>query len=169
MMVSGDPKDHFKLFQAAEKDREGIARLECMQLRKQIDEMIKSGKLSQFIKELKQSDKPKAQKKGETAGKDKPLAILMIQPWERVAMRALRTPDIHRRRYVLRSSIRTLLRQTPARSKKPDDPSYHITHRIQWRNHLADRPDFPASKIGRRRSFHFRMDELHSYQVTIST
>ncbi|GJT75876.1 reverse transcriptase domain-containing protein [Tanacetum coccineum] len=58
---------------------------ECMQLRKQIDEMIKSGKLSQFIKELKQSDKPKAQKKGETAGKDKPLAILMIQQWERVA------------------------------------------------------------------------------------
>ncbi|GJX74880.1 reverse transcriptase domain-containing protein [Tanacetum coccineum] len=58
---------------------------ECMQLRKQIEEMIKSGKLSQFIKELKQNDKPKAQKKGETAGKDKPLAILMIQPWERVA------------------------------------------------------------------------------------
>ncbi|GJU77276.1 reverse transcriptase domain-containing protein [Tanacetum coccineum] len=53
---------------------------ECMQLRKQIDEMIKSGKLSQFIKELKQNDKPKAPKKGEVAGKDKPLAILMIQP-----------------------------------------------------------------------------------------
>ncbi|GJV07189.1 hypothetical protein Tco_1344845 [Tanacetum coccineum] len=30
-------------------------RLECMQLRKQIDEMIKAGKLSQFIKELKQN------------------------------------------------------------------------------------------------------------------
>ncbi|GJT49456.1 reverse transcriptase domain-containing protein [Tanacetum coccineum] len=58
---------------------------ECMQLRKQIDEMIKSGKLSQFIKELKQNDKPKVPKKGETAGKDKPLAILMIQPWEKVA------------------------------------------------------------------------------------
>ncbi|GJS58686.1 reverse transcriptase domain-containing protein [Tanacetum coccineum] len=58
---------------------------ECMHLRKQIDEMIKSGKLSQFIKELKQSDKLKAQKKGETAGKDKPLTILMIQPWKRVA------------------------------------------------------------------------------------
>ncbi|GJT14742.1 reverse transcriptase domain-containing protein [Tanacetum coccineum] len=37
---------------------------ECMQLRKQIDEMIKAGKLSQFIKELKQNDKPKAPKKG---------------------------------------------------------------------------------------------------------
>ncbi|GJW62447.1 reverse transcriptase domain-containing protein [Tanacetum coccineum] len=42
---------------------------ECMQLRKQIDEMIKSGKLSQFIKELKQNDKPKAPKKGEVAAR----------------------------------------------------------------------------------------------------
>ncbi|GJU68976.1 reverse transcriptase domain-containing protein [Tanacetum coccineum] len=57
----------------------------CMHLRKQIEEMIKSGKLSQFIRELKQNDKPKAPKKGETAGKDKPLAILMVQSWERVA------------------------------------------------------------------------------------
>ncbi|GJY27636.1 reverse transcriptase domain-containing protein [Tanacetum coccineum] len=53
---------------------------ESMQLRKQIDEMIKVGKLSQFIKELKQNNKPKAPKKGETTEKDKPLAILMIQP-----------------------------------------------------------------------------------------
>ncbi|GJU52905.1 reverse transcriptase domain-containing protein, partial [Tanacetum coccineum] len=42
---------------------------ECMQLRKQIEKMIKSSKLSQFIKELKHNDKPKAPKKGETAGK----------------------------------------------------------------------------------------------------
>ncbi|GJV08821.1 reverse transcriptase domain-containing protein [Tanacetum coccineum] len=85
---------------------------ECMQLRKQIEEMIKSGKLSQFIKEFKQNDKPKAPKKGETAGKDKPLAILMA----------------------------------PARNKKPDDPSYHTTHQIQWGNHLVARPDIPTSK-----------------------
>ncbi|GJS70559.1 reverse transcriptase domain-containing protein [Tanacetum coccineum] len=58
---------------------------ECMQLRKQIDEMIKAIKLWQFIKELKQNDKPKAPKKGEASGKDKPLTILMIQTWERVA------------------------------------------------------------------------------------
>ncbi|GKA25680.1 hypothetical protein Tco_0711789, partial [Tanacetum coccineum] len=49
---------------------------ECMQLRKQIDEMIKLGKLSQIIKELKQNDKPKAQKKGETAGKRQALSHL---------------------------------------------------------------------------------------------
>ncbi|GJR98792.1 reverse transcriptase domain-containing protein [Tanacetum coccineum] len=58
---------------------------ECMQLRKQIDEMIKAEKLSQFIKELKQNDKTKAPKKREASGKDKPLTILMIQPWERMA------------------------------------------------------------------------------------
>ncbi|GJS20156.1 hypothetical protein Tco_0448788 [Tanacetum coccineum] len=54
-------------------------------LKKQIDEMIKEGKLSQFIKELKQNDNPKAPKKGETTEKERPLAILMVQPWEKVA------------------------------------------------------------------------------------
>ncbi|GJY09716.1 reverse transcriptase domain-containing protein [Tanacetum coccineum] len=64
--------------------------------------------------------------------------------------RALRTPDVHGRRSVFRSSIRTLLRQAPAINKKPDDPSYHITHRIQWRNHLADRsPSQHNGIIGR--------------------
>ncbi|GJT42823.1 hypothetical protein Tco_0951538 [Tanacetum coccineum] len=60
--------------------------------------------------------------------------------------RALRTPDIRGQRSVLRGSIRTLLCQALAKKKKPDDPSYHITHRIQWRNHLAARPDIPTSK-----------------------
>ncbi|GJR79823.1 hypothetical protein Tco_0150608 [Tanacetum coccineum] len=36
--------------------------------------------------------------------------------------------------------------KAPVQSKKPDGPSYHITHRIQWRNHLVDTPDFPTSK-----------------------
>ncbi|GKA04615.1 reverse transcriptase domain-containing protein [Tanacetum coccineum] len=58
---------------------------ECMQLRRQLEEMIKSEKLSQFIKELKQKDQSQAPKKEETFGKDKPLAILMVQPWKRVA------------------------------------------------------------------------------------
>ncbi|GKB67657.1 hypothetical protein Tco_0929069, partial [Tanacetum coccineum] len=47
---------------------------------RQIEEMLKTGKLSHLIKELKQSngkDQAKASKKGETSGKDKSLAILM--------------------------------------------------------------------------------------------
>ncbi|GJZ12112.1 hypothetical protein Tco_0546871 [Tanacetum coccineum] len=61
---------------------------ECMHLKKKIEEMLKIGKLSHLIKELKQNsgkEQPKVAKKGETSGKDKALAILMVQPWERVA------------------------------------------------------------------------------------
>ncbi|GJS35690.1 RNA-directed DNA polymerase, eukaryota [Tanacetum coccineum] len=61
---------------------------ECMHLRKQIEEMLKAGKLSHLIKEHKQNngkEQPKVKKKGETSGQDKALTILMVQPWERMA------------------------------------------------------------------------------------
>ncbi|GJT49198.1 reverse transcriptase domain-containing protein [Tanacetum coccineum] len=61
---------------------------ECMHLKRQIEEMLKAGKLSHLIKELKQNngkDQTKTTKKGETSGKDKSLAILMVQPWQRIA------------------------------------------------------------------------------------
>nr|GEV64074.1 reverse transcriptase domain-containing protein [Tanacetum cinerariifolium] len=61
---------------------------ECMHLKRKIEEMLKAGKLSHLIKELKQNhrkDQAKIAKKGETLGKDKPLAILMVQPWKRIA------------------------------------------------------------------------------------
>ncbi|GKE38776.1 hypothetical protein Tco_1462181 [Tanacetum coccineum] len=54
---------------------------ECMHLKKQIEEMLKAGKLSYLIKELKQNngkEQPKVTKKGETSGKDKAIAVLMI-------------------------------------------------------------------------------------------
>ncbi|GKF67787.1 reverse transcriptase domain-containing protein, partial [Tanacetum coccineum] len=48
--------------------------------------MLKAGKLSYLIKELKQnSGKDLQKKKGETSRKEKPQAILMIQPWQKVA------------------------------------------------------------------------------------
>ncbi|GJY68794.1 hypothetical protein Tco_0471776 [Tanacetum coccineum] len=54
---------------------------ECNHLRKQIEDMLKAGKLSHLIKELKQnSGKDLQKKKGEPHGKEKPQAILMIQP-----------------------------------------------------------------------------------------
>ncbi|GJR47030.1 hypothetical protein Tco_1315133 [Tanacetum coccineum] len=54
--------------------------------------MLKVGKLSHLIKELKQNigkEQPKTAKKGETSRKDKALAILMVQPWERVARKKI--------------------------------------------------------------------------------
>nr|GEX90747.1 reverse transcriptase domain-containing protein [Tanacetum cinerariifolium] len=61
---------------------------ECMHLKRQIEEMLKAEKLSHLINELKQNhekDQTKTTKKGETSGKDKPPAILMVQPWQRIA------------------------------------------------------------------------------------
>ncbi|GKD09784.1 hypothetical protein Tco_1189469 [Tanacetum coccineum] len=54
---------------------------ECMHLKRQIEELVKAGKMSHVIKELKQGngkDQPKTTKKGEASRKDKPLAILMV-------------------------------------------------------------------------------------------
>ncbi|GKC62027.1 reverse transcriptase domain-containing protein [Tanacetum coccineum] len=52
---------------------------ECNHLRKQIEDMLKAEKLSHIIRELKQnSEKEQPKKKGETSGKEKPQAILMI-------------------------------------------------------------------------------------------
>ncbi|GJV91714.1 reverse transcriptase domain-containing protein [Tanacetum coccineum] len=59
-----------------------------MYLRRQIEELIKGGKRSHVIIELKQGnekDQLMATKKEESSGKDKPLEILMVQPWQRVA------------------------------------------------------------------------------------
>nr|GEZ76335.1 reverse transcriptase domain-containing protein [Tanacetum cinerariifolium] len=56
---------------------------ECMQLKKQIKELVRVEKLSHLIKEIKQGrDQSKTGKK-ETAAKDKPTAIYMMQSWQR--------------------------------------------------------------------------------------
>nr|GEU79242.1 reverse transcriptase domain-containing protein [Tanacetum cinerariifolium] len=57
---------------------------ECMQLKKQIKELVRAGKLSHLIKEIKHGrDQSKTGKK-ETPIKDKPTAIYMIQSWQRM-------------------------------------------------------------------------------------
>ncbi|GJT50087.1 reverse transcriptase domain-containing protein [Tanacetum coccineum] len=57
---------------------------ECMQLKKQIEELVRAGKLSNLIKEIKQGkDQPKVGKK-EIPTKDKSMAIYMIQRWQRM-------------------------------------------------------------------------------------
>nr|GEW50803.1 reverse transcriptase domain-containing protein [Tanacetum cinerariifolium] len=51
---------------------------------KSVDEMIRVT-IAFLRREVAASNQPKAAKKGETTRKDKPLAILMVQPWQRVA------------------------------------------------------------------------------------
>ncbi|GJS04063.1 reverse transcriptase domain-containing protein [Tanacetum coccineum] len=62
---------------------------ECMQLKKKIEELVRAGKLSHLIKEIKQGrEQPKVGKK-EVPAKDKSMAIYMIQPWHRVTRQKL--------------------------------------------------------------------------------
>ncbi|GKF24778.1 hypothetical protein Tco_0077100 [Tanacetum coccineum] len=71
---------------------------ECNHLRKQIEDMLKAGKMSHIIRELKQSSgKEQPKKKGETSGKEKPQAILMIQPRQKAVRQKITqsfSPDL---------------------------------------------------------------------------
>ncbi|GJY14218.1 hypothetical protein Tco_0383527 [Tanacetum coccineum] len=63
--------------------------------------------------------------------------------------------DIRGWRSVLRSSIRTLLRQAPARNKKPDDSQLNINSRFSGRKkHFGDMPEIPTSKDRLDKAFH---------------
>ncbi|GKA41613.1 hypothetical protein Tco_0734273 [Tanacetum coccineum] len=55
---------------------------ECMQLKKQIEEWARVGKLSHLIKKIKQGQDQSKNGNKEAPAKDKSLAIYMIQPWE---------------------------------------------------------------------------------------
>ncbi|GJT61781.1 reverse transcriptase domain-containing protein, partial [Tanacetum coccineum] len=57
---------------------------ECVQLRKQIEELVRAGKLSHFIKEIRQDKDQQKTGKKDAPVKDKAVAIYMIQPWQRV-------------------------------------------------------------------------------------
>nr|GEY97386.1 reverse transcriptase domain-containing protein [Tanacetum cinerariifolium] len=57
---------------------------ECMQLKKQVEELVRAGKLPHLIKEIKHGRDLSKVRKKETAAKDKPAEIYMIQSWQRI-------------------------------------------------------------------------------------
>nr|GEX41936.1 reverse transcriptase domain-containing protein [Tanacetum cinerariifolium]GEX55903.1 reverse transcriptase domain-containing protein [Tanacetum cinerariifolium] len=57
---------------------------ECVELRKQIEELVRVGKLSHFIKEIRRDKDQQKTGKKDAPVKDKAAAIYMIQPWQRV-------------------------------------------------------------------------------------
>ncbi|GJR24702.1 reverse transcriptase domain-containing protein [Tanacetum coccineum] len=77
------PKSVDKMMKITTSFLRGEVAADNQERKKQIEELLKAGKLSHVIKELKQNggkDQPKTNKKGEASNKDKALAILMIQP-----------------------------------------------------------------------------------------
>nr|GEY69775.1 reverse transcriptase domain-containing protein [Tanacetum cinerariifolium] len=62
----------------------GHSKDECVQLKKKIKELVRAGKLSHLIKEIKQGrDQPKVGKR-EVPAKDMSTTIYMVQPWHRM-------------------------------------------------------------------------------------
>ncbi|GJS79933.1 hypothetical protein Tco_0729814 [Tanacetum coccineum] len=62
---------------------------ECMQLKKHIEELVRGGKLSHLIKEIKQGRDQTKNGKKEAPTKEKSLVIYMIQPWQRMTRQKL--------------------------------------------------------------------------------
>ncbi|GJZ93817.1 hypothetical protein Tco_0666020 [Tanacetum coccineum] len=94
---------------------------ECIHLRRQIEEAVKSGQLSHLVKEIKQGgrrgEQAKAAKKGETPNKEKATAIFRVQPCE--SRGTSHPPHVCGRGIGLRSAVRTPLQQiTPGRDGK---------------------------------------------------
>nr|GEV54510.1 reverse transcriptase domain-containing protein [Tanacetum cinerariifolium] len=110
---------------------------ECIHLRRQIEEAVKSGQLSHLVKEIKQGGKQgeqaKAAKKGETPNKEKATEIFMVQP----SRRPSHPSHVRRWRIDLRSAIRTLLQQALPKNKKPNGAGDNPPPRVQQRNILA--------------------------------
>ncbi|GKC94272.1 hypothetical protein Tco_1159714 [Tanacetum coccineum] len=135
---------------------------ECMHLKRQIEEMLKTGKLSHLIKELKQNngkDQEKVAKKGEAAGKDKPLAILMVQMGQKIA----------KQRITQTFSPKTMISFPPLWEEDvtegpmviEDEVGGHLVHRMYVDGSAS-------SKILRRGTLNFRMDELHGCKIAFS-
>nr|GEY38268.1 reverse transcriptase domain-containing protein [Tanacetum cinerariifolium] len=82
--VSWKPQDQSKKHADKRPDFRGHSREdECMQLKKKIEELVRAGKLSHLIKEMKQGrEQPKTGRKEATA-KDKPTMIYMVRSWQR--------------------------------------------------------------------------------------
>nr|GEW60139.1 reverse transcriptase domain-containing protein [Tanacetum cinerariifolium] len=78
---------HYSAYQKATPVMEGTgwhSTDECMQLKKQIEELVRAGKISHLTKEIKHGrDQSKVGKK-EAPAKDKPTTIYIIQSWQRM-------------------------------------------------------------------------------------
>nr|GEV10322.1 reverse transcriptase domain-containing protein [Tanacetum cinerariifolium] len=68
---------------------------ECVQLKKQIEELVRAGKLSHFIKEIRQDRDQQKTRKKDAPVKDKSAVIYMIWPWQRVTRQKVTQSSTH--------------------------------------------------------------------------
>ncbi|GJS55494.1 reverse transcriptase domain-containing protein [Tanacetum coccineum] len=133
------------------------------ELKKQIEELVRAGKLSHLIKEIKQGRDQTKNGKKEALAKDKSFAIYMIQPWHRMTRQKV-TQSFARVNEITSPPLTT--------SKGKEGPLVieaeiggHMIHRM-----YVDRGSSTKAPGDNRRhrSFYKSMDEFHDHEVTIT-
>nr|GEV62602.1 hypothetical protein [Tanacetum cinerariifolium] len=136
---------------------------ECMQLKKQIEELVQVDKLSHLIKEIKQRrDQSKVGKK-EALTKDKSTEIYIIQSWQRMTRQKV-TQSFERVREITFPSLATI-----SGTKVPLVIEAEIGGHMIQRMYVDG--GFSTKALGnnrRRRSFYKSMDEFHDCKVIIT-
>nr|GEV07519.1 reverse transcriptase domain-containing protein [Tanacetum cinerariifolium] len=117
---------------------------------KQIKELVRAGKLSYFIKEIKQERDQQNTRKNDASVKDKSASIYMIWPWQRVTRQKVTQSFAH---------VKEITFQPLTANKGTEGPlvieakiSGHAVHRIyaeaRHKNFkVAIHPDFPDQEI----------------------
>nr|GFA93427.1 reverse transcriptase domain-containing protein [Tanacetum cinerariifolium] len=115
---------------------------ECMQLKKQIEELVRAGKLSHLIKEMKQGREQTKTGRKEAAAKDKPKTIYMVRSWQRTVKQKI-TQSFEQGREITFPPLTTndgtegpLVIEAEIESNGPSD---YITNGVQRRDNMAAR------------------------------
>nr|GEV90550.1 hypothetical protein [Tanacetum cinerariifolium] len=145
---------------------------ECVQLRKQIEELVRAGKLSHFIKEIRQDRyQQKIGKKGAPV-KDKAATIYMIRPRLRVTRQKV-TQSFARVKEIMFPPL-TANKETEGPLVIEAETGGHAVHRmyvdggssIEWRDYMAARTVKALGNYKGHRALYKSMDEFYDSEVT---
>nr|GFA39655.1 2-succinylbenzoate--CoA ligase, chloroplastic/peroxisomal [Tanacetum cinerariifolium] len=142
---------------------------ECMQLKKQIKELVRAGKLSHLIKEIKQGrEQPKTGRK-EATTKDKPMTIYMVRSWQRTVKQKITQSFEQGKEITFPPLANSHGTEGPlVIEEETNGPSDYVTNWIQWRDYMAARTTKTPGNHRRRHPFYQSMDELHDCEVAVT-
>nr|GFB85669.1 reverse transcriptase domain-containing protein [Tanacetum cinerariifolium] len=147
---------------------------ECVQLRKKTEELVRAGKLSYFIKEIRQDKDQQNTEKKDAPVKDKAAAIYMIRPWQRVTRQMVTQSFAH---------VKEITFPPLTANKGTEGPLIiaaemggYAIHRIyvdggssmEWGNYVAARTVKALGNYKGYKALYKSMDEFYDSEVTVT-
>nr|GEY87600.1 hypothetical protein [Tanacetum cinerariifolium] len=136
---------------------------ECMQLKKQIEELVRAGKLSHLIKEMKQGREQTKTGRKEAVAKDKPTKIYMVRSWQRTVKQKI-TQSFEQGKEITFPPLTT-----------NDGTEGPLVIEAEWADIQFTRRDYMAARTTktpgdhrRHHPFYQSMDELHDCKVVVT-